>query len=81
VVFVTSVPSIIAVMMVTVVHEEVHQRAGREKQIWQDAEDVRRVFRQQKEPGDGQETAEHDPGRSAPPRRLSWLVHHKCSFS
>jgi hypothetical protein len=49
--------------MMAVVHEEVHQRTGKDQQIGQHAEDMRGVLCQQKEPRHDQETAGHNPDR------------------
>ena len=61
-------------MMVTVavsmVHEDVHQRACGEQHVRQGTEDVRGVLCQQEKSRNGQKTAEHDSVRGPPPGRL-----------
>ena len=53
----------LAVVTVTVVHEQMHQRAGQQEQVRQYSQEVRTVFREQEEPGNRQKTIEH-PARS-----------------
>ena len=40
------------------VHEQMHQRAGQQKQIRQYSKEVRTVFREQEEPGNREKTIE-----------------------
>ena len=45
--------------MMPVVHEEMHQGAGRQKQVWQGAEHMGRVLGQQEEARNDQKPAKH----------------------
>ncbi len=49
----------------TVVHEQVHQRAGKQQQVGQQAQRVRTVFGEQQEAADGQKAVK-DPARALP---------------
>ena len=59
-----------------VVHEEVHQRTGKDQEPGQHAKDVCGVLGQQKEPRHDQETAGHNPDRGPPPRLFALFVIH-----
>jgi hypothetical protein len=50
-----------------VVHEEMHQRAGKDEQIGQHPEDMGRVLRQKVKGRDEQKPAQHDAAAGAPP--------------
>ena len=56
--------------VVPVVHEQVHQRAGQQKQEWQRGEHMCRVLCHQIEAGDEQEPAQDDTAPGAPERRM-----------
>ncbi len=60
----------VAAAVMTVMHEEVHQRAGKEQKIWQGAEEVRPVLGEEEERRDGEEAERHDAGTRPPPWRL-----------
>ena len=63
--------------VVAVMHEEVHERAGKHEEIRQDAEHMCRMLRQKEEAGDGGEAQRHKPGARAIPRRaLGMIVFH-----
>jgi hypothetical protein len=49
-----------------VVHEEVHQGTGRKKQIRQHTQDVRRMFGDEKERGDGEKACADSAHLCAP---------------
>jgi len=55
--------------VVTVVHEHVHQWAGKQQEIRQRAKDVRRVLGEQVEPADQEDNSQANPGGRAPERR------------
>ena len=55
---VSAVPAVSAVSAVSAVHEEMHQRARQDEEVWQNAEQMRPVLRQQEEQAD-----EEEPGR------------------
>jgi hypothetical protein len=61
--------------VMTVMHEEMHERAGENEEIRQHAEDVGRMLGQQEEGGYNKKPAKHDPKRGSPPRRIRLLVH------
>lgn len=61
---------------VPAMHEQMHQRASRQQQVGQGAEDVRRVPGDQEEGGDGEEAAEHEPEAGLPPGPLCSLARH-----
>lgn len=42
------------------VHEEMHDGAGEQQEVWQKAEHVRLVFPEKEEPSDGEEDEECD---------------------
>jgi hypothetical protein len=56
--------------MMSVMHEQMHQRAGCQQQKRQHAKDMRGVLREQEKPGHNKETAGNDPKRGPPPRQL-----------
>lgn len=66
---------------VTVMHEDMHQRAGQQQQIRQRTEEVGAVFGQQKVRGDGAENYQTDAISGAPERWFGCLsggvVHFK----
>src|SRR5215831_9780744 len=62
-------------------HEDVHQRTGEDQEPGQHAKDMRRVLRQQEEPGDNDKSTGHQPDRGSPPRRfLAFFAHWSVLF-
>ena len=49
----------LAVAAMAVVHEQMHQRAGQQKQVRQYSQQVRTVLHEQEEPGNRKKTIEH----------------------
>jgi hypothetical protein len=45
----------------TMMHEQVHQRAGQQDQVRQDTEQVGAVLRKQQKPRNGEKSVEHPP--------------------
>jgi hypothetical protein len=56
-------------MVVAVVHEHVHQRAGQQEGIRQDAQDVGAMFGEQQETADRSGHKQRQAGRRPPERR------------
>jgi len=52
-----------------------HQRAGRQEEIWQGAEDMRRMLHDQEEARDREEAHQDHPASRAPPGRLNVIIH------
>lgn len=73
---VAAIPALRPVVMritVTAVVEQVQQRTGCQQQEWQDAEQVRTVFRDQEIAADGGKCDEYDE-RSPSPAAIACLV-------
>ena len=68
-----------AMAAVSVMHEQVHERARGEEQERQRAEYMRGVLGNQEERADRQEPAEHQSERRSPPRRFN-LISHRLGF-
>lgn len=72
--------------MVSVAMKQMHQWAGQNEQIWQDAENMCPMFGDQEESADSQEADQDETRCSPPPWRLrrvlvSIHLHLPCDFS
>lgn len=63
-----------AVFAMSAMHEEVHERARQQKQIRENAEQVRPVFREKEEPNNRQKDDEHEASSRSEPTAVFWLM-------
>jgi hypothetical protein len=52
------------------VHEEMHERAGQDQQVWQDPKHMSPMLRQEEETADEEEAAGNNAGLGSPEARL-----------